>query len=409
MGKLFESKPSYQRGLVGEEVVEKFLTSHGCTVRRPKDKAPSGSSLVDFVLNAPTKNSLWKGKELVEVKVKTTMDYSYGRFPVYVFPVSQVENYRRYAAEKNLCLNIFIVDSDREQIFWRDLNQLEMPLRIEEKTFPADVEQTNGLHRYYHVNQFVPVARPNFADLERLWTIKLSAADKKTFRPLKNSTAEISDEDLIAASRDAALKILDVRLPDDLPSTDEKLSAFVNALRPKIKHCPTYFFREIYHVVGNLDLAEPMPAFVKKFYALLDEIKSARLAASYEPPYIFRPETPVKKFSELHAPNDTTIEIFAPTHDATRSFAQMFQLAEAVGCDTQGLIHSNFGNAIKAAARFYTLTFGTTDKKISAVAVKDVAKILREYFFYREEDVDKCTAAKNFLAWWNRAAAYFLE
>ena len=373
MSKFFESKPAYQKGLVGEEIVQKFLEFHGCTVRRPKDTAPTGSSRVDFVLDAPKKFSLWKGTELAEVKVRTTGDYSYGRFPVYIFPTSQFENYRRYAAEKNLHLNIFVVDPEREQIFWRDLDELETPWRFEEKTFPVDVEQSNGLHRYYHVKQFVPVGRPNFTDLERLRSINLSHVDKK----ISLTDEEISD------SRAEIKNFLDVTLPDDLPTSDEKIPAFTDALRSSLRRIPTYRLREIYHAVRNLNAAEPMPVFAEKFYALLDEIKSARQKAEYSSPYIFKPKIAAKKFAELHAPDDTIIEIFALECDDPKLFAEMF--------------------------RFYTLNFGSTDKKISAVAVNDVPAILKNYAFNRTDDAEKFTAAKNFLSWWKDVTAKFAK
>lgn len=400
MGKRFESTPAYRKGLVGEQIVQKFLEFRGCEVRRPEDTAPTGSSLVDFVLNAPKKFSLWKGTELVEVKTRRTIGYSYGRFPVYVFPTSQVENYRRYASEKYLCLNLFVVDEERERIFWRDWSELEVPLRVEEKTFPVDVEQSNGLHRYYHVKQFVPVGRPNFADLERLRAINLSSADKKIFCPLADDAAEMSDEEILAESRAAVKNFLAVKLPEDLPP-DEKIPAFVDALRSSLRRVPTYRLREIYHAVRNLAAVDRIGTFAEKFYALLDDIKLSRMKADYRPPYIFRPNAPAKKFAAIRTPKGKIVEIFA-SDDETNLFAEMFHLATAVGCDRRGLIHSDFGNAVKAAARFYTLNFGSTDKKISAVAVRDVYSILREFAFNRTDDAESFTAAKNFLSWWKQ-------
>ncbi|MBR1647024.1 MAG: hypothetical protein IJ685_09640, partial [Selenomonadaceae bacterium] len=399
VGKIFQSTPAYRKGLIGEEIIQKFLEFRGCTVSRPKDTAPTGSSTIDFVLNAPKKFSLWKGTELAEVKVRTTGDYSYGRFPVYIFPTSQFENYRRYAAEKNLHLNIFVVDPEREQIFWRDLDELETPLRVEEKTFPVDVEQSNGLHRYYHVKQFVPVGRPNFTDLERLRSINLSHAEPKILRPLTDVDEEFSDEEILSESRAAVKNFLDVTLPDDLPASDEKIDAFTAALRSSLRRIPTYRFREIYHAVRNLNAVDEMPAFAKKFYLLLDDIKRERQRASYLTPYIFKPKTSAKKFAELHAPGDTIVEIFALEKEP-KLFAEMFHVATAFGCDTRGLIHSDFGNAVKATSRFYTLNFGSTDKKISAVPVKDVPAILRDYAFNRTDDAEKFLNAKNFLSWW---------
>ena len=403
MGKIFQSTPAYRKGLIGEEIIQKFLEFRGCTVSRPKDTAPTGSSTVDFVLNAPKKFSLWKGTELAEVKVRTAGDYSYGRFPVYIFPVSQMENYRRYAADKNLHLNFFVVDPEREQIFWRDIEELEESLRVEEKTFPVDVEQSNGLHRYYHVKQFVPVGRPNFTDLERLRSINLSHVEPKILRPPIDVDEEFSDEEILVESRNAVKNFLDIKLPDDLPTSDEKIPAFMLALRSSLRRIPTYRLREIYHAVRNLNAVEKMPVFAEKFYLLLDDIKRERQRALYLPPYIFKPKTSAKKFAELHTPDDTIIEIFALEDDESKLFAERVHLADAFGCDTRGLIHSDFGNAVKATSRFYTLNFGSTDKKISAVPVKDVPAILRDYAFNRTDDAEKFLAAKKFLSWWKVA------
>ena len=406
MGKIFQATPAYRKGLVGEEIVQKFLESRGCTVTRPKDTAPTGSSTIDFVLNAPKKFSLWKGTELAEVKVRTTGNYSYGRFPVYILPTSQVEIYRRYAAEKNLHLNIFVVDPEREQIFWRDLDELENSLRVEEKTFPVDVEQSNGLHRYYHVKQFVRVGRPSFVDLERLRSINLSHVEPKIFCPLTDVDEELSDEEILAESRAAVKKFFDLTLPDDLPP-DEKIDAFTTALRSSLRRVPTYRLREIYHAVRNLNAVDEMPAFAKKFYLLLDDIKRDRQRASYLPPYIFKPKTSAKKFAELHAPDDTIVEIFSSESDEPKLFAEMIHLAEAFGCDTRGLIHSDFGNAVKATSRFYTLNFGSTDKKISVVPIKDVPAILKDYAFNRTDNAENYEAAKKFLSWWKEVTANF--
>lgn len=411
MGKIFESTPAYQKGLIGEEIVKKHLEFilkklgvHGGSIRRPKDTAPSGASVVDFVIDPP-EGSRRVPKELVEVKVRRPTLFAY-RFPAYMFPKSQIDNYKKYSQEKNTTLTIYIVDEGREKIFCAPVDELEnCPMRIEDKTFPADVEQSNGLGmcRVYSVEQFYEASRIDFTDLERLRSVKFSDADKKFFKRLAKSAPDISIDKLLEDSRIVVEKLLGVKFPDDLLGKSKKISALVKTLRPKLNRLPTCYFYEIYHAVHNLNLSKEMPAFVSRFYPLLDEIKHER---QKDPPPndVVEFKTPAKKFAELRAPNNTLIEIFE-VDEEPNFFVDLSPLTKAIGCGTRGCYNrfSPIGKAVTSVSKFYS------GKYHEFVAVKDVSVIVNNYAINQEDEIFKYEAAKNFLGWWEHAAEPYLE
>ena len=406
MGKIFESTPAYQKGLIGEEIIKKRIEELGLLVRRPDDKAKSGASVVDFYVEMVVEEYDYHEYWFVEVKVKSPRQYAYGRFPVYTFPKSQIELYERYAKEKNLEIKIFIVDEQRESIFWRELNGLEDPIRIEDKIFPLDVEQSNGIYRYYHVEQFVYDCKIDFTDLERLRLIKFSDSDKKIFKPLENSEQDISAEKLFEDSRAAIEKYLNLKLPENLQIKNKKIPALIKTLRQRIEHIPTCLFYEIYHAVHNVNMKKSIQSFVNAFYPLLDEIKHDRQKAPYRKIETIVIKGSMKKISELKAPNNTLLEIFEIVEHEPHFFVKYSELAISAGygrlvCANP---HSKFGDSIKAASKFYECS-----SKILLVPVKDISKIVNEYAFNRADEISKYELAKEFLEWWEEAAEPYLE
>lgn len=408
MSKIFESTPAYRKGLIGEEIVKKCLERLNVTVCRPNDTAPSGASVVDFFVKA---NGEYLYSYYVEVKVKSPVPYAYGRFLTYMFPKTQIELYKRYAKEKDSHIDIYIVDEQRENIYIGSINDcpgIEDPLRIEDKTFPLDVEQSNGqgMYRVYSVEQFYEGGKIDFNDLERLASIKFSDADKKIFKPLAISVPDISTDELLAESHAAVSKLLDVNLPDDLPRKGKKISEFVNALRLKLDKIPTSYFYEIYHAVHNINTANPIPAFVSKFYPLLDEIKHKRQKTSNQKLDVIELETPAKKIAELRTPNDTLLEIFEVADNELKFFVNLLPLAMAIGHGRRGCYSP--WTALGEAVRVFTESY--SDKNFHKyVPVKDVSAIVKEYAFNREDDIYKCNTAKKFFDWWSQAAESYLE
>ena len=430
MGKIFESTPAYQKGLIGEEIVKKYLESLENVVSRPDDTAKSGASVVDFVVEQDIGYDEpidW----FAEVKVKSPTDYAYGRFKVYMFPKTQIELYRRYAKEKDSWIDIYIVDEQRESIFigyidsydyksesslqFGEYASIEWPLRIEDKTFPLDIEQSNGLGMYhvYSIHQFHEVAKIDFSDIERLRSIKFSNSDKKIFKPLQNSPKDISINDLVKESRAVVLKYLDITLPEDIPTKNKKISTLVKSLRPKLNRIPTFLFYEIYHAVHNINMSKEIQLFVNQFYVLLDEIKHERQKTSYKIPDVIEIKTPAKKIAELNAPNNTLLEIFEVEENNPRFFVETSNLRLASGDKSRCYFHHGICDAVKAVSHFYYL-LGVSKSKIHdgktlAVPLKDVLVIVNEYTFNRVDEISEYDEAKKFLEWFEEVAELYLE
>lgn len=426
MGKVFESTPAYQKGLVGEEIVKKYLESLEYVVRRPDDTAKSGASVVDFVVEQDIGFDTpitW----LAEVKVKFPTAYAYGRFQVYMFPKTQIDLYKRYAKEKDSQIDLYIVDEQRESIFtgyidsydyksesplqFGEYASIEWSLQIEDKTFPLDLEQSNGLGMYhvYSIHQFNEVAKIDFTDLERLRSIKVSNSDKKIFKPLQNSPKDISINDLVKESRAVVLKYLDLTFPEDIPTKNKKISALVKSLRPKLNRMPTCFFYEIYHAVHNINISKENSTFVNQFYALLDEIKHERKKTSYKIPDVIEIKTPAKKIAELKAPNNTLLEIFEVEGNTPRFFVETRNLRSASGDESRCKFHWGICDAVKAVSHFYYLFGISKYDETLAVAVQDVFLIVNEYAFNRADYISKHDEAKKFLEWWEEVVEPYLE
>jgi len=415
MGKMFESTPAYQKGLIGEEIVKKYLESHNHIVRRPDDRAPSGASVVDFVVE-----EIWdddgqtSGEWFAEVKVKSPTAYAYGRFQVYMFPKSQIDLYKRYEKEKGSWIEIYIVDEYRESIFDGLIDLIEDPLKIEDKIFPLDLEQSNGLgiYRVYSIHKFHEVAKIDFSDLERLRLIKFSDKNKKVFKLLVETDEVISTDELLNDSRKVIMKFLNINLPDDLPTKNKKLSTFVQSLRPKLNRIPTWAFYLIYHAVHNINMEKDMSAFVKQFYSLLDEIKHERQKTSYRKPEVIEIKTPAKKIAELKTTNNTLLEIFEVEGNNPRFFIETWKLRSASGDESNSYFHYGICDSVKAVSSFYYI-FGVSKSKhhdkTLAVAVKDVSLIVNEYAFNRIDEFSKCEITQEFLSWWKEVSEPYLE
>lgn len=394
MGKMFESTPAYQKGLIGEEIVKKYLESHNHIVRRPDDRAPSGASVVDFVIEDDL-----QVKWFVEVKVKSPSPYAYGRFQVYMFPKTQIDLYKRYEKEKDSWIELYIVDEHRESIFvgvFGEYGGLDEILRIEDKTFPLDLEQSNGLgiYRVYSIHQFHEVAKIDFSDLERLRLIKFSDKEKKVFKLLYKSAEDISTDELLADSREVVIKYLNINLPDDLPTKNKKLSTFVQSLVPKLHRIPTCFFYEIYHAVHNINMEKDISAFVSKFYSLLDEIKHGRKKNLYKKPKFIEIKHSTKKVTELKTPNGTLLEILEVKGNNPSFFTSKIQLEEFLEYECR-------------SSHFYTIPVYSEYEYF--IPVKDIQIIVNECIFNRVDEISKYDEAKKFIEWWEEVSEPYLE
>ena len=348
-----------------------------------------------------------------EVKVKSPQSYSYGRFQVYAFPKSLIESYKNYSKEKDLDIELFIVDELRESIFGLgDIKYIDDPVTFEDKSFPVEIKQQNGIYLYFNVESFYQIAKIDFTDLERLRTIKFSDKDnKKIFKSLAKSDSAITNKELLLKSQNIVKKFLHISLPNDLPTKIKKIVALVESLRNVLAKIPTCFFYEIYHAVHNLNIEYDMSGFISQFYPLLDSIKHERQKTSYGKIETIEIKSPAKKFSKLRTPDNILIEILQVADNDLNFFVSDIQLSEALGYGKHIIkYHSSWGNSIKIASHFYRL-FNYSENKfgIGIIPVKDISAIVEEHFFYREDDIAKYEIAKNFLIWWKKVSLMYID
>lgn len=143
-----------QKGALGEVIVKNFLECWNVTVTRPDEHGQK--ALVDFLV-VPKEGSAFSPR-YAEVKVRRAIPYAYGQYPCYAFPVVQIEAYKAYGREKNLPVQIFLVDPDEGKIFTgtfrSDTSGLESKRFIDGKEFPFDQETKCGIMRFFHRKQF---------------------------------------------------------------------------------------------------------------------------------------------------------------------------------------------------------------------------------------------------------------
>ena len=163
-----------QKGKLGEKIVREILEGWGAKVTRPDGSAPDeeNNSLVDFYAVPSEKNPLFKTR-YVKVKVRKALPYAYGQYPCYSFPVVQIEAYRNFSRDKDVQLDLWIVDPEANLILIgylddHTLYNLHEKRFIDGKEFPFDQETKRGNMRFFHQKQFGGGLGINDADLAML-------------------------------------------------------------------------------------------------------------------------------------------------------------------------------------------------------------------------------------------------
>ena len=160
-----------KKGALGEEIVKKYLEDLGAIVTRPDEYGEK--TLVDFL--AMPKNGSSFASRYVEVKVRSAFPYAHGQYLCYAFPAVKIDAYKKFASDKTLPVQLWIVDLAAGKIFIGNLsfekNSLENKQYIDCKEFPFDQETKFGLMHYYHQKQFSSVYDIDKASLKRLQNI----------------------------------------------------------------------------------------------------------------------------------------------------------------------------------------------------------------------------------------------
>lgn len=160
-----------KKGALGEKIVKEFLESKGCAVSRPADTFKSGASIVDFIYDDNYR------RNYAEVKTQIARPFGVENAPCYSFPKSRVEAYKRYVAEHDEQLDIFVVDPENGFIYVSYLEGLEEKVTIDARDFPFDkyIESMGGEFHYWHRKQFLssfPIPDEDLAELRKLFGIE---------------------------------------------------------------------------------------------------------------------------------------------------------------------------------------------------------------------------------------------
>lgn len=155
-----------RKGILGEEIVREYYRKNGAEAHRPDGIEDGSASLIDFHVRPHEDSSL--EEHLAEVKVRKVMQFAYGLFPCYTFPVNRIEHYKAHAERKGLPLLLWVIDPKDGKIFVGSLdeNGLERTVIIDGREFPFNQDTKCGYMRFYHRKQFIESSLSD-ADIRR--------------------------------------------------------------------------------------------------------------------------------------------------------------------------------------------------------------------------------------------------
>lgn len=236
----FENTPAHKKGAIGEKIVKKILESWGAYVTRPDN---SEKSLVDF--HAAQKIGTKSFERYVEVKVRSVMNYAYGQYPCYLFPVAQIEAYEKFAAEKNSHVELWIVDSEIGEIIVGSLDKnknygLEHKRRIDGKKFPFDKDTQYGRKRFFHRQQFGLLCSIDPVDLASLRAIKIPNNEITVPNDCDENSPPVAEKNTANEIQPDGVKVLETVDIEDIVARADLLAKTFNlpkkdALRAVVK------------------------------------------------------------------------------------------------------------------------------------------------------------------------------
>lgn len=354
-----------KKGVLGEEIVKKYLEDLGAIVMRPDEYGEK--TLVDF-LAVPKDGSAFVAR-YVEVKVRSAFPYAHGQYLCYAFPAVQIDAYKKFAADKTLPVQLWIVDPSVGKIFISNLssekNSLEHKQYIDCKEFPFDQETKIGLMRFYHQNQFWGGYDISKKDLERLCAI---GSNKPIISDAEAAALWYSIDygtglDVEWLTREALVALKELK--DEFGSN-------------KVLCAIGYFCNEHYDdFCGAVQGEGDCP--------LDDVIKTLRKTITAEQSFADK-NLFVKVDDILTAPNGINIEIITVAGDS-RFFVKATRVSSAIGYQNPSITAS--APIIKAADRLQVKYYRFPTQRLSGgdsygskayyFAVEDVPKVLVQY------------------------------
>ena len=356
-----------KKGASGEAVVKNFLENWGAIVTRPDEYGEK--SLVDF-LAVPKAGSSFAAR-YVEVKVRKAINYAHGQYPCYAFPVVQIAAYKKFAADKNLPVELWIVDPETGKIFAGILRDeffgIEYKRYIDGREFPFDKVTKFGLMRFYHQKQFIggyEIKKEDLAHLRAVESAGVSFSNDETlWRNIDYGTGLVV-EDLTHEAL-AALRAL---------SNDFGENKVEYAIG---KFCNDHYDEFCSAVRGESIEGLPLSKTDNMIKALREILTAEQTVADKD----F-----VKVDDILTAPNGINIDIVTAANDS-RFFVKAARVSSAIGYKNPGITASS--PIIKAADllkvechRFPTQRLSGGDSygtKGYYFAAEDVPKVLAQY------------------------------
>lgn len=123
----WRESPAFQKGLIGEDIVDKWLISRGWIPYRP---VVNRAHPFDRIVASSDKKSI----AIVEVKSKPARN----NYPDTGINVSHYRNYCDSSRKHNLCVFLAFVDERRKEIYGEFLSVLQKPRTVSGNSYPLE-------------------------------------------------------------------------------------------------------------------------------------------------------------------------------------------------------------------------------------------------------------------------------
>lgn len=216
--------------------------------------------------------------------------------------------------------------------------------------------------------------------------------------------------DEILTAQDFLREHLSIDLPDEWSKLTDKGDVFIEQLTPMLEKLPVCHLRKIGNAIFKLGTSPEEKKLAGKISAECQRVREERPATFRNSPDVVKLIGTAKKFSELHAPNGATVELFT-VNGSEKIFAHGAQFAVACGYPNQSGTtsdNSDFSKAVNAVAQFYALRREATDTKAKRfIDIEDVPAVLQEFSFNRTVDEEQYETIVELLRWWKDSNVNF--
>ena len=156
----WKDRPEVQKGMIGEELVQKLMENHGWLCERPVTEAPH---FVDFIFRD------FSGKNLPLLgEVKTVAAFNWKNHLVTGFREKYISRYLNHSRNERKRLLMFFVDAKAAKIYGNFLDKLETPCEMSGQIFPITANINGVEMRLYSREQMFDMAALTEADVQKI-------------------------------------------------------------------------------------------------------------------------------------------------------------------------------------------------------------------------------------------------